>query len=190
MTEIAPETQSQYMLDVTQPSTTTPEDEFDNFTPQLIDFPQWVSCFTQNNSDDVFALYTSYHNGQAHDVRLKCGTHDPETSNGWGYKHIRSGHESTWQKHLNAARENGWNVGPIANGGSWDDMMSALTGETIAFPEYVNDSGSNKTRCVNAEFFFGDVQTGEITYSMRVTAVFALNNDRLITSYPTTKTTC
>ena len=41
----------------------TPAMDPDSMSASLIDFTQWVSCFTLNNADDEFQLYTWFWNG-------------------------------------------------------------------------------------------------------------------------------
>ena len=159
-----------------------PKDE--NGSANLINFDQWVSCFAANAEESVFATYTWWWDGTSRDVRLKCGNEF------WGYKHIRTEHESDWQNKLDAARNAGWNVGPIANGGSWDDLMSAGAASAIDWPTGVYDNPANTTTCVYSTMYFWNYTTDTLAYQFDVRAGFANNNDRLITTFPMTVGSC
>ena len=162
----------------------TPAMDPDSMSASLIDFTQWVSCFTLNNADDEFQLYTWFWNGTPKDIRLKCGT------DGWGYKHIRNGHESGWQATLNSARAAGWNTGSIATSGSWDDLMSAAVSNAIAWGDFVGGNALNNTTCANSAVLFVNSATGAVVYEFNVTAVWANDSDRLITAYKTSSSVC
>ena len=155
-------------------------------TPNLIDWNQWFGCFSLNNEDDVFAEYVFWWDGEGQDVRLKCGNEY------WGYKHIRSGHEADWQNKLNAARAAGWNIGPVANGGSWDDFMSEAAAVSILWPDpsSINNNPSNVTTCVIGNLGFFNLQTSELVYQFNAKVIFANDSDRLITAYPTSGASC
>jgi hypothetical protein len=168
-----------YNLDMVDPAT-LPVDEV---SPQLIDFNQWVRCFTQNQADDVFAEYAHWWDGRGQDVRLKCG------DSGYGYKHIRERHENDWQNVLNRAVAAGYE--PSDQGiDSWDDLMAASAGEAITWPEYRWENATNQTTCVVAEIYLVNVDTGQILYSFQSRAAFSNTNDRLITAFPQSQRDC
>ncbi|WP_431246666.1 hypothetical protein [Leifsonia xyli] len=152
-------------------------------TLQLINWDQWFGCFSLNNETDVFATYAFPWNGSVQLVRLKCGT------DSYGYKHIRAKHESQWQAQLDGARAHGWNSQAFGVE-SWDDLMSAVTGAIITYPDYYQAYPLNNKRCSNTEFYLQNLSTGAIVYSFRAIASWASDSDRLITSYPTTSLVC
>ncbi|WP_146082853.1 MULTISPECIES: hypothetical protein [unclassified Rathayibacter] len=157
--------------------------------PQLINFAQWIDCFSLNNEESVFAEYVHYWDGVGQDVRLKCG------NNTFGYKHIRSGtngndgKESVWQNDLNYARQAGWNSQDQGIE-SWDDLMAAAVGSTVTWPEYRAVNPISQKTCGIAEFIFVDTRTGKIVWSFKNFAVWSNSNDRLLTSYPQGRTDC
>jgi hypothetical protein len=150
---------------------------------RLIEWNQWFGCFSLNSENDVFANYMEYWNGTGRDVRLKCG------NDNWGYKHIRNGKEASWQAKLDAAKAAGWNPQSVGVE-SWDDLMSGATGAVILWPEYRRVESINKKVCGNSEFYLLDLKTGRELYSFNVEAAWASDSDRLITAYPSSRTTC
>ncbi|MDA4893387.1 hypothetical protein PFZ55_41645 [Streptomyces sp. MS2A] len=173
----------EYALDLNgpaQPNGNTNE----TATPYLIDFNQWVSCFSLNNEGEVFASYSHPYNGGRQDVRLKCG------NSTWGYKHIRLNHEADWQEKYNTARDRGWN--PELQGmNGWDDLMAEGAGNAIRFWTYAGPV-SNNTKCTVGELVFVEWNgsTWTIVYEFRAVAAFATNSDKLISTYPTRHATC
>jgi hypothetical protein len=155
---------------------------------RLITFDQWFRCFSLNQENDAFALYTSWWDGKGKDIRLKCGAGDANA--GWGYKHIRAGKEADWQAKLNAARANGWDS---ASQGveSWDDLMSGAAATAVMWPEYRSVSSVNNTTCGVTEIYFAKKSNpSQVVYSFRVRAAWANDSDRLITAFPQSGATC
>lgn len=153
-------------------------------TPQLIDFSQWVSCFTLNNENDVFGYYWFPWDGKQNAVNLKCG------NSKFGYKHIRERHEAQWQTVLDAARARGWNSAAFRVE-SWDDLMSGVTSAVVADPGpgLTNISAANKW-CTKAQFGLRVVNSTAILYSFGVETVWASDSDRLLTSFPSERAVC
>lgn len=164
----------------------TPESEGDR-KARLINLSQWVSCYTFNIRDEVFAEYTHFWDGFGHDVRLKCGDGG---ASGWGYRHIEERHQKDWQSKLDQARAKGWN--PAWQGvDSWDDLMAGAAGSVITWPEYVGGNTTSKTTCGVTDLYLVDRDRPQVVLMViRVAAVWATNSDRLITAYPTPKTSC
>jgi hypothetical protein len=160
---------------------TTPTDPH-TVSPSLINFDQWFRCYSLNEENTVFELYTHYWDGVGKDIRLKCGT------SGWGYKHIRERHEGDWQVKMDTARSRGWNA--ILSQGSWDDLMNASVASTVIWGEFVGGDALNNTKCSNSTMSFVNTGTGQVVYEFNVTAVWANDSDRLITAYPTSKFVC
>ncbi|MGO4301951.1 hypothetical protein [Leifsonia sp. RAF41] len=154
-----------------------------SIAPRLIDWNQWFGCYSLNTENDVFADYMFWWDGYGHDVRLKCG------NSSWGYKHIREDKEGGWQSKLDSARAAGWQASALGVE-SWDDLMSGATGAIILYPDYLRKDAINNKWCANNEFYLQDVKTGRELYSFRVEAAWASDSDRLITSFPTSRTYC
>ncbi|MDQ1217722.1 hypothetical protein [Microbacterium arborescens] len=164
--------------------------EEDVATPYLINFDQWFRCFSLSQKYEVFGEYAFFlSNDNWQDVRLKCGEHNSVTNTGFGYKHIRARHEADWQSKYDAARNAGWNADAQGLEG-WDDLMHAGAQQSLTFPTYYSGIKGNNTRCAVGRLVFINVQSGQIVYSMGVTSAFAVNSDRLISSYPSSGTTC
>lgn len=157
------------------------EPEEGTVAPYLIDFNQWVDCFSLNNENGVFAEYRNIEDG--HDIRLKCG------NDSWGYKHIRLGKEADWQAKLNGARAAGW-VSETQGIESWDDLMASVAGISITWPDYDRENTLAQTKCGVSEAIFRSTETGEIVYSFYARAAWATNNDRLLTAFPQSGSTC
>ncbi|MGK9146265.1 hypothetical protein KXS11_01370 [Plantibacter flavus] len=165
-----------------------PDRQSNDGASRLIDFGQWVSCFSLNNSQDVYASYTHWWNGSGHDVRLKCGQGDRHS--GWGYKHIRDGKEADWQAKLDGARGAGWVPGSQGVE-SWDDLMAGAAASAVTFPEYKGGNAINNTSCGVTTIYFGRVSNPEqVVYSFRVRAAWANDSDRLITAFPQSGESC
>jgi hypothetical protein len=161
--------------------------EGSNPNARLINLSQWISCYTFNVRDEVFNLYTHYWDGTGHDVRLKCG--EPG-GGGWGYRHIEDGHKADWQAKLDQARSKGWR--PEAQGvQSWDDLMSGAAASAITWPEKVGTNAVNATKCGITDLYLVDRDRPQLVLmTIRVLASWATNSDRLITAYPTSKSSC
>lgn len=149
----------------------TPAPTSGTVTPRLIDFPQWVQCFTLNDTEMVIKSYTTWWNGLAETKRLKCG------DSGFGYKHIRERHEADWQAKLNKITPSG-----LFPNVSWDDLMSAAAHNALAVPDYTeNVAGSKRCYVVKMGFFN---QNGVLIDAYNVRTIAATNSDRVITALP------
>lgn len=160
-------------------------------TPRLIDWNQWFACFSLNKEEEVFGSYYFWlDDGTGGDVYLKCGYQNPENpSNGWGYKHIRAGKESVWQREFNNAVSAGWV--PSAQGvDSWDDLMHAGVGYALTFSSWKSGVKANNTRCAIGRLVFLEQPSQKQVYAFNTAAVAAVDNGRLITAYPTSASTC
>lgn len=163
--------------DSTSEVTALPPREDGEASPFLIDFGQWTRCFIGNNSGDVFAAYFDL--GGLREVQLTCG--EGNKDNGWGYKHIRDGHESDWQAKLDELAH--WGLVPNA---SWDDLMSMANDVNIAFPSYTGGGGN--TKCTVGQTAF--VSNGVIVQIINSKTVWNTSNGRVITSHPTSSQVC
>lgn len=138
---------------------------------RLIDFPQWVQCFTINDTEMVIKSYTAWWNGQPETKRLKCG------DSSFGYKHIHERHEADWQAKLNKITPSG-----LFPNVSWDDLMSAAAHNALAVPDYTENVAGSK-RCYVVKMGFYN-QYGTLLDAYNVRTIAATNNDRVITALP------
>lgn len=152
--------------------------------PRLIDFNQWVGCFSLNRETDVFAYYWFPWNGRLNAVNLKCG------NSSYGYKHIRENHEAQWQQVLDTARARGWQSAQYGVE-SWDDLMSGVTSGVVADPGagLTKYDVSNKW-CTKTTFGLWDTDQNAIVYDFGVETAWASDSDRLITSFPSSRKVC
>jgi len=137
----------------------------------LIDFPQWVRCFSINDTEMVIKEYTTWWNGQEDKKRLRCG------DSGFGYKHIRERHEGDWQNKLNRITPTG-----LFPNVSWDDLMSAAAVNALLVPDY-SQTVSGSKRCYVVRMGFHN-KNGTLIDAYNVRAVAATNSDRVITVLP------
>lgn len=105
-------------------------------------------------------------------VNLLCGT---STS---GYIHIRVRHETQW-------------VSQMGGPGAWDDYMVWASGNALQYPK-VSNFQSGQKRCYTTPIKVYRVQNGVTTYwkTFNPTVVISTNNKIVITSIPTTNSTC
>lgn len=140
----------------------------------LIDFPQWVQCFTINDADMVIKEYSTWWNGQEEKKRLKCGNGG---DSGFGYKHIREAHEGDWQAKLDKITPTG-----LFPNVAWDDLMNAATVNALLVPDYTENVSGSKRCYVVKMGFYNQNRVLIDAYNVRVIA--ATNNDRVITALP------
>lgn len=120
---------------------------------------------------------------------MKCGEHNELTDKGYGYKHVRAGHEGDWQAKLDDAVATGWV--PESQGiEGWDDLMATGAGNSITYWDYRSPIKGNNTRCTVSTVTFVDTSDWSIEYEFKAVAVYGENSDRLITAYPTGASTC
>jgi hypothetical protein len=148
--------------------------------PYLINFSQWTRCFIGNNERDVFANHADYNNGNLRNVTLNCGAGD--AIKGWGYKHIRDGHESQWQDKLDQITPFG--AMPDA---SWDDLMTVANDSSTMFPSYTG--GSVNTKCTVGQTAFVD-NRGVVRQVINSKTVWNRDDGRIITSVPQASQAC
>lgn len=163
----------------------------DELSPHLINFDQWFRCFSLNQAEDVFDTYSLIQDGSITKKYLRCG--NEVNGSGWGYKHIRAGHEQDWQNQYDRAVSLGWE--PDAQGiDSWDDVMSAGASNSLSYWSWRGPVTENQTRCYigNLTFVRMDPNTGSWTplYDFNVRTAVATNSSRVITTFPTTATAC
>lgn len=153
--------------------------------PKLIDFSQWAGCFVGNNSSLVFDNYFWMMQEPMQNITLRCGTGDADS--GWGYKHIRAGHEADWQRQLDYLRT----VSPgFFADKSWDFVMTVSNDSAIYDPLYWKQKGSN-TRCALGGNYWLDTNGNTSAPIIGVTAWNTdMNGNGVISSYPTSQQRC
>jgi hypothetical protein len=105
-------------------------------------------------------------------VDLKCGT------SAEGYVHIRSGHQASWELQ-----------NPI--GGPWDDFMVWATSRALSVPSSVVNLPGSK-RCYTTPIKIVRYVNGtiQLVKTFNPTVIVSTNNKIVITSIPTTKSSC
>lgn len=139
---------------------------------RLIDFPQWVQCFTINDSDMVIREYVHFWNGIPQTKRLHCGL-----AESFGYKHIRAEKEQLWQSRLNKITPSG-----LFPNVSWDDLMNAAVVNALIAPDFAQDQSGGK-RCLVIKMGFYN-QYGVLLDAYDIRTIISLTNDRVITAFP------
>ena len=139
---------------------------------RLIDFPQWVQCFTINDSEMVIREYVHFWNGIPQTKRLRCGT-----AESFGYKHIRAEKEQLWQSRLNTITPSG-----LFPNVSWDDLMNAAVVNALMVPDFAQDQSGGK-RCLVIKMGFYN-QYGVLLDAYDIRTIISLTNDRVITAFP------
>lgn len=139
---------------------------------RLIDFPQWVQCFTINDSEMVIREYVHFWNGIPQTKRLRCGT-----AESFGYKHIRAEKEQLWQSRLDRITPSG-----LFPNVSWDDLMNAAVVNALMVPDFAQDQSGGK-RCLVIKMGFYN-QYGVLLDAYDIRTVISLTNDRVITAFP------
>lgn len=148
--------------------------------PYLIDFSQWVQCYTFNNSRIEFAVFKFSMSGETKNVYLRCGTpFEGSQKQGWGYRHIEGRHVNDWQGKLDAITPPGSQPDK-----SWDDVMAAGINSATEHPQSVKYNKSNDTYCTVGEMGFRP--SGQNTPIQWVTTrvAFSSDGDRVITAFP------
>lgn len=105
-------------------------------------------------------------------VRLKCGTL-------WdGYIHIRDRHQSSWETQ---------NLGGLY----WDDNMAWATSRALMAPSMVtNRPGSKRCYTTPIQVFLYANGVMQLVKTFNPTVIVSTNNKIVITSIPTTKSSC
>ncbi|UFS57608.1 hypothetical protein [Subtercola endophyticus] len=151
----------------------------DNSSQNLLGWDQWFGCFSLNHEDDIFATYYTP------SVDMHAGR---EINDSFGYKHIRADKLGVWTDEYDSAVAAGWNPA-LQNMEDWDDLMSVAAETGIEYPNFQGGSAVNNTTCVNVNLDFVKPGVG-LVYTFNAIAVYSNTNDRLITAFPTTRTTC
>lgn len=139
---------------------------------RLIDFPQWVQCFTINDSEMVIREYVHFWNGIPQTKRLRCGV-----AESFGYKHIRADKEQLWQSRLDRITPSG-----LFPNVSWDDLMNAAVVNALMVPDHAQDQSGGK-RCLVIKMGFYN-QYGILLDAYDIRTIISLTNDRVITAFP------
>lgn len=169
-------------LEAPQESSSTPADS-GAATPYLVSPSQWTSCFMFNLSGTVFATYWWVQGNRA--VTLECG------NSGYGYKHlIAKAHDADWTKIYNNAIAKGWTASAYG-ATTWDDLMNVVLANQLGVPGpgYQTNPATQKA-CTYSTYGLYNTSTGKIVYSFGAEAVWSMNNNRIITSYPSSRGYC
>lgn len=173
-------------LDLEAPSAPAAEDVGEGtVTPYLVNPTQWTACFVFNLDATVFATYAWVTPPTTTYVELQCG------NSSYGYKHIiAQGHDTHWQTVFNAAVAAGWSNGTYG-AYSWDDLMNIVLAMQLSMlgGYYAENPISNKA-CNNDRFGLWNTSTNTIVYSFSAETVWSTNNQRIITSYPSSRSIC
>ena len=153
-------------------------------SPLLLTFFDTFECEVLNNYDHVIAtMYFMENPSTPHKADLLCG--DENTS----YEHILFNHKTQWQDKLDAAEAAGWD--PQAWGvDSWDDLMWLTFTNVMSNAGNVESNYTSNKACGWGEFSLVDVLTGQVVYTFAVEGVASMNNDRVITAFPSSRTYC
>ena len=151
-------------------------------TPMLLNPLESQLCWTLNQENYVIRQIPWSNNGVNQTISLTCGT------SSYGYKHIDSGHKADWQAKLDAARAFGW-VSSQYDIHYWDDLMYFAAVNLIAGQGTQNNWVSMKG-CANGNFGLYKPGTGAVAYTFRAEAVISLNNKKVITAFPSSRTWC
>lgn len=152
-------------------------------TPNLIGFGQWYSCWVLGNSSEVFAIY--YWIQGSRNVTLQCG------DSNYGYKHIvGQGHDTDWDNIYNIALSNGWSASAYG-ANSWDDLMNIVLANQLGVGgSYYYENYSTNKACTWSTYGLYNTSTGTIVYSFGARAVWSMNQNRIITSFPDSSGYC
>ena len=152
-------------------------------TPYLINFSQWTSCFVLNNAGEVFGTYWWVQGGGA--VTLQCG------NNSYGYKHlIAQGHDTQWNTVFNNALAAGWTAS-VSSSTSWDDLMHMVLANQLGVGgSYYSENPISQKACTYSTYGLYNTSTGKVVYTFGSEAVWSMNNNRIITSYPSSRGYC
>ena len=151
--------------------------------PNLIDLSQWTHCWVLNYEDDGFATYVFPWNGVERDVRLRCGTEK------YGYKHIANSHEGQWNTLLQRGITAEWDNGAIGVN-SWDHLMNLTAMSLVSMPGNLAWSEATQKFCTNDVLGWVDLTTGEVKLEYRSEVAWAMDNDKLLTAFPSHREYC
>lgn len=155
-------------------------------TPYLIGFDKWAQCFTLNQAGTVFATYTWLNDaGKPIPITLQCG------NDAYGYKHMLKGKKDvSWGNVLKAARAKGWESENYRVN-TWDDLMNITTANLIGVPgDYYDKSKVSNKACTNGAYALWSTVTHKKVHEFRVEVVWSMNNKRVITAYPSSRSYC
>lgn len=139
-------------------------------TAFLLDPQQWFQCWAINDAHYLLRTYNHPSDGHISTISLKCGT------SAFGYKHIAAGHEKDWQGVLDGVTPPGTTPNV-----SWDDLMSAGTGNAIRHWEIKINQSGNKTCVIGTMIWFSN---GVFSKPFNTRTIWSKNNMHVITSFP------
>lgn len=165
-------------------SSSTAQLDASTASPSLIDDPvAWSACFTAHDEDYPLASYTYWGSPDPITIQLQCGYHDSASDTGHGWHHISAQHESQWRDRIIALASGD------PTGAGWDDLMSWANDSNIGWPLVDVARATNYTRCVSAPVLMYDAD-GTYEYTFNPSVVFSTDTKRVITSIPSTNSSC
>ena len=152
-------------------------------TPYLLEPYDWTQCWMINNQDYVIRSMWWSNQGTSDTMNLTCG------NTSFGYKHIvDQNHDDHWDTILSNAVAAGfykWDY----DINTWDDLMYFAVVNMVSGVGTSYNSTSMKG-CQNRSFGLYNTSTGSLAYEFRAEVVVSLNNKRVITSFPSSRTYC
>lgn len=131
--------------------------------------PVTIGLCNSGFGDVVVSSFASKFDGA---VKLKCG------NSASGYVHIRANHQPQWQAQMGGT-------------GLWDDYMVWASAQVLTAPSLANTQAGNK-RCYTTAIEVFQVINGAHVYwkTIRPSVVVSMNNKIVVTSIPSTVSTC
>jgi hypothetical protein len=143
--------------------------------PMLLGVDDWTQCWVFNNETHPITGYDFSWDGEYKRISLQCGNEKTQ-----GYHHIRFRHESEWRGRITEVSKE--------NTDTWDDLMSFANQEGLKAPAYSSGPRDGKL-CVSPKIDMYSDPTHYV-YTFYPTVSVSLTNDRIVTSYPTTRSDC
>jgi hypothetical protein len=105
---------------------------------------------------------------------LACGFQGWDGETGWGFRHIRHGHEGDWARITTMV------------GGTWQGAADWSMAQALKGPAYVTYTKRNDTYTYRTPIYIYDRQ-GKMRYSFYSNVVVAAKTQNIITAYPAVK---
>lgn len=140
--------------------------------------PPWPPCGFFDKSMKVLKKYKrqAVRGYSGATAVLACGNHNSRTDVGWGFRHIKAGHLTQWQREA------------LPLGGSWMDFADWSITQTLAKPCYKAFQASNQTFQYVTPIVIRD-QKKRYVKTIGVRVVVSKKTQNIITAYPQ-KATC
>lgn len=126
-----------------------------------------LNCNTLKRASHVVTTYQArsrpgFSGGR---IKLECGT-----EKGYGYRHIRAGHQGDWTRKMEPMR------------GNWDDFMDFATRQSLVAPSKIADQGGGKL-CYTTPVQVRNSK-GQVLKTFYPRVIISKTNRRVITLYP------